>query len=185
VEPVVTSPVELLDWISSREVLQVQAWPMTDAPGDHGLRSEYVELFWLPILGPSAVLALRRLAECISGSEPGVVPLTEFARCLGLGSGLGRRAPAVRTLARLVDFHLARVRDDRFEVRAAIPCLNPKQIGRLPAVLIALHEQSYGTGPTKAADETARLDESLLSSHSGLRQACAGSLSTPSHRSAR
>src|SRR5689334_19924112 len=125
---------------------------MTDASLDHGLRSEYVELFWLPILGPSALLALRRLAGCITPTEAAPVPLAEFARCLGLGTGHGRRAPAVRAVARLADFHLARVREERFEVRAAIPSLNAKQLRRLPAVLLALHEQAYGADAHQVAD---------------------------------
>jgi hypothetical protein len=156
----VTGAVELLDWISGHEVLPVRVWNVVDAAAEHDLRSEYVELFWLPILGPSALLALRRLAECVTGPDSSVVQLAEFARCLGLGTGLGRRAPAVRALARLVDFHLARVHDGHFEIRARVPSLNAKQIRRLPPVLLALHEQVGRIHPHRVTDPSARIGQS-------------------------
>ena len=58
-------------WISSHDPLTVI--PLTDSVIDqlgHDVRSSYVETYWLPILGPSAIWAARRLAEWLE-SSPG------------------------------------------------------------------------------------------------------------------
>ena len=49
-------------WIASHDPLTVI--PLTDSVIDqlgHDVHSSYVETYWLPILGPSAIWAARRL----------------------------------------------------------------------------------------------------------------------------
>ncbi len=54
-------------------------------------RDAYVETYWLPILGPSAVLAARRIADWLDRQPAGVgIDLVEFGASLGIGIGTGR-----------------------------------------------------------------------------------------------
>ena len=93
--------IELLDWVASHDPLSIRAWrdKRIETIG-YDPRSDYVETFWLTVLGPSAVFALRRCAQWLDHAD-GVfeVPLELFGRSVGLGGGGGRRAPIVRTLA--------------------------------------------------------------------------------------
>src|SRR4051812_36892991 len=65
-------------------------------------RSPYVERFWLPIIGPSGTMLLRRLAggfdACPDGYE---LNLTDAAHALGMGRPEGPGAAWRRTLDRV------------------------------------------------------------------------------------
>lgn len=116
----------------------------------HPVGDAYVETYWLPILGPSATWALRRVAGWLN-AQPEGFPLSQapLARELGLGGNLGRHSPAVRTLARLVHFDLASITPaDRLAVRLAVPPLPARLCARLPGHLAVQHQ----------ADLLARLD---------------------------
>ena len=129
-------------WVAEHDPLPVLALhdPVVEATGHHP-RSSYVETFYLPLTGPSAVLAARRLALWLEESPQGLcVPLGSLARELGLGTGGGRNAPAPKVLARLVLFDLARVEDGAYAVRLAFPPLARRQLRRLPPHLILAHE---------------------------------------------
>lgn len=112
-----------------------------DAVG-YDARHGYVEQFWLPVLGPSAVLALRRLADWLDGHPVGVeVELVEFGSSLGIGTGTGRHTQVNRTLGRLIDFGIARIDHDHLEVHTTLPPLPHRLRHRLPlSVLDALAE---------------------------------------------
>ncbi len=104
-----------------------------------GARSVYVETYWLPILGPSCVFAARRLAAWLQAEPDGFdISMVALATSLGLGSGVGRHAPIVRTLTRLVDFGLANI-SDTYAIRMMFPPLSARQIVRLPDHLAAAH----------------------------------------------
>lgn len=105
--------------------------------------SAYVELCWLPVLGPSATWMLRRLTAGLTPHPQGYpVELTELAAALGLGTGTGRNAPVVRTLGRLVTFGMARRQDDStVAVRRRVPPLVQPQVRRLTVALQRAHEQ--------------------------------------------
>ena len=134
-----------LGWIASRDPLSVVT--LTDQVIDqrgHSSRSSYVEIYWLPILGPSAVLAARRLGEWLEASPDGIeVPLEPFGRSLGLG-GVGHNSPTVRTLARLVDFGMATTGGDVYQVRRVFPPLAARHLERLPGYLAAQHNSHNG-----------------------------------------
>lgn len=135
-----TGPVQT--WLAEHDPLAVV--PLTDVVIDkvgHHACDPYVETFWLPLVGPSALWALRRLAAGLERSPDGIsVPIGPLAGELGLGHLNGRNSPMIRTLARLVSFDLAAVMpDDTFAVRTMIPPLCRRNILRLPDHLAEAH----------------------------------------------
>ncbi|MEZ5265260.1 MAG: hypothetical protein R2755_26570 [Acidimicrobiales bacterium] len=109
-------------WIADHNPLPVIAW---HGGGDgFDVRSSYVETYWLPIVGPSAIVAARRLADRLEDRPSGmVVELEELAGSLGLGRGVARHSPVVRTLERLAMFGLARIGWDAYALCATVPPL--------------------------------------------------------------
>jgi hypothetical protein len=129
--------------------LLVRPWPdpVLDKHG-HDPRDTYTERFWLPLLGPSAVLLARQLADRFD-RRPDGFPLgaVETARSLGLGAPVGRRSALHRTVARLAQFHLVHVDggldDDDGAVllaRRRLPGLSRAQADRLPSSVQQAHE---------------------------------------------
>jgi hypothetical protein len=83
--------------------LTIKPWsdPVIDTLG-HDPRSRYAETFWLPTLGPTALLLLRHLADRFDRSPEGVeLQLADTSSALGLGKREGTSSPIVRTLRRL------------------------------------------------------------------------------------
>jgi hypothetical protein len=122
--------------------LTVEAWPdpVIDELGVDP-REAYVERFWLPVLGPSTVWFLRRVADGFD-QEPGgfTLDLAETARALGVGVRGGRNAPIVKTVERCCRFGAARVQGpDHIAVRRRLAPLNRAQVERLPERLQAEH----------------------------------------------
>ena len=132
-----------LAWMADRERIPAVVWELSDSRGVEPA-SSYVETYWLPVLGPSATWALRRIAGWLVTAPPSGlwIPVEPLARGLGLGSAAGRNCPMRRTLARLVDFRLARIHVDRdvLAVRTLIPPLTARQVARLPEHLAPLHD---------------------------------------------
>jgi hypothetical protein len=126
--------------------LTVRPWPdpVIDQLG-HDPRSQYVETYWLGILGPSTTWLLRRIVAGFDdrGCEDGYeLDLAETARCLGLGERRSRHSPFARALSRLVQFDVAQLQGDRvLAVRRKVPPLNRRQVLRLPISLQVAHEQ--------------------------------------------
>jgi hypothetical protein len=126
-------------WLVEHNPLPVRELCDTYDSSGFDARSVYVETYWLPILGPSCVLAARRLAAWLQAEPSGFeISIAALASSLGLGSGVGRHAPIVRTLTRLVDFGLANI-SDTYSVRVMFPPLSARQIVRLPDHLVAAH----------------------------------------------
>lgn len=103
---------------------------------------QYVERYWLPILGPSATFALRRLGPLAASSpaeNPHRVDLVALSAELGLGPVGGRNARVRTALARLVRFHLAQTCGELLLVAPAVPLLPPGAVRRLPAHLQERH----------------------------------------------
>lgn len=124
------------------ERLGVLPWDDGATTDGHDPRSAYVETFWLPLLGPSTTLLMRRLAEEFESSAQGFeVDCLTLSREIGLGSRLTRRAPFVRTVERCVKFNLAELQGDVLHVRRQIPSLSRRQVTKLSARLAQLHEQ--------------------------------------------
>lgn len=127
-----------LEGFGDDAVITVRAWhdPVVEALG-HDARSLYVETFWLPVLGPSTILLLRRLAGALAATPAGcAIGVVETSRALGLGERPGRNAPLLRTVARCVDFEMARVTGPgSLEVRTSLPPLARRHLARLPRSL--------------------------------------------------
>ena len=138
--------------------LQVRAWPdqVIDQLG-FDPASAYVELCWLPILGPSAVWAIRRLTAGLRANPDGyAMGIADLGVALGLGTGTGRCSPVVRTIHRLVRFEVARFESGTvLAVRRHLPPLAQRQLLRLPPVLRQAHARLTApsdrpTGPAAA-----------------------------------
>ena len=113
--------------------------PRVDATG-HDVRSSYVELFWLGILGPSSTFLMRRLAVGLAHSPDGYrLPIVDTAQAMGLGTPVGRQSPFIRAMHRCCQFRLARWDGDVMQVRRKVPSLRPGQLRRLPESLQTLH----------------------------------------------
>ncbi len=123
--------------------LGVLPWVVETAPTDavdHDPRSGYVETFWLPVLGPSTTLLVRRLAERFEASPDGFeLDSAAMGVDLGLGSKVSGRSGIVRTIDRCVTFKLAEFRGDVLHVRRRLPTLSMRQTRKLSPRLRALH----------------------------------------------
>lgn len=123
-------------------MLTIQPWPdpIIDTVG-HDPRSLYVETFWLPTLGPTALLLLRHLATRFD-ERPGPLelPVAEASQALGLGDREGHSSPIVRSLARLETFDLA-CSDGQttVAVRRNLPPALRRHLRRLPPNLQSMH----------------------------------------------
>jgi hypothetical protein len=126
------------------ETMTVRPWPdpVIDALG-HDPRSQYVERFWLGVLGPSTTWLMRLLATGFEASPSGFeLVLSEAATVLGLGSRGGRHSAFMRALARCCRFDLAESRGpDVLAVRRKIPPLNRRQLVQLSPALQESHRQ--------------------------------------------
>ena len=106
------------------------------------LDDPYLERCWLPILGPTSVLLLRRM-PVLWQRDPAIgIPVDELAFVLGLGNGTGRHSPVWRTIDRLARFNFAyRVKDNLVEVYTEAPPLNARQLATLPESVRDAHDQ--------------------------------------------
>ena len=124
--------------------LSVDIWtdPVVDRLG-HDPRSSYVERFWLPILGPSSVWLLRRIADGLDRSPEGFdLDLLETAHALGVGMRGGRNAPLLRTFERCCRFGAARMHGrSSISVRRRLAPLTRAQSERPPDSLRVEHDQ--------------------------------------------
>ena len=119
--------------------------PWRDATLDtlgHDPRSRYVETFWLPVLGPTAVLLLRHLATRFEQTPADVeLRVAETSQALGVGNRDGSSSPILRTLSRLEQFGLACTDPltPTIAVRRNLPPVARHQLGRLPLSMQRQH----------------------------------------------
>lgn len=140
------------------ETIPIRPWPdpVIDTLG-HDPRSLYVETFWLPTLGPTTLLLLRRLAACFEEHPEGTeLSLAETSLSLGLGPREGRGSPLCRSLNRLVQFDLAREEGESLAVRRHVPPVNRRHVRRLPPHLQEAHAQWANTQLAEPPVEVAR-----------------------------
>jgi len=139
--------------------LSVTPWPdpVIDTLG-HDPRSEYVERFWLPTLGPTTLLLLRRLATLFD-RDAGEISLDgpDLSHSLGVGARDGSSTPLIRSFDRLVTFDLATSPQPRvYAVRRSVPPLNRRHLHRLPLSLQREHDEWVTDQLTTSALEHAR-----------------------------
>lgn len=119
----------------------VVPWSDAAPSGDvHDPRSAYVETFWLPIVGPSTTLLLRRLADEFDAAPDGFeIDCSAISREIGLGPRFDSRSTFGRTLERCDKFQLLRVEGPLMYVRRRLPSVGARQIARLSPRLQSLH----------------------------------------------
>lgn len=128
---------------NAMQTIHIKPWPdpVIDTLG-YDARSRYVERFWLPTLGPTAVLALRRFADRFDREPDGFrIPVAATSRALGLGEREGASSPLLRTVTRLEQFGLACEADGAVCVRRNVPPVSRKHLRRLPDALQAEHSR--------------------------------------------
>jgi hypothetical protein len=125
------------------ETIRILPWsdPVIDTLG-HDPRAPYPERFWLPTLGPTALLLIRLIAHRFDRAPEGfTLDLAETSRCLGLGERHGRNSPLARSLSRIVQFDLAAQEDDgTLAVRRHVPPINRRHLRRLPPSVQEEHD---------------------------------------------
>ena len=123
--------------------LEVRPWrdEIVETLG-HGPRSMYVEMCWLPVLGPTATWLYRRLGSWVEYNPDGlVIDLVDLAVSMGLGEGLGRNSLMARALQRLTRFDAARWQADALQVRQALAPLPERHARRLSYTAYRFHEE--------------------------------------------
>ncbi len=134
-----SSPAPVLELDS---MLTVVRWDDPRSNADwHELRGDYVERFWLGVLGPATTLLLRRFARGFVERPDGFrVDPADTAGALGMGRGTGRNSMIARTIDRACQFGTAMPLDPHtLAVRSLLPPLSHRQLSRLPATLQRAH----------------------------------------------
>ena len=129
------------------QTLVVVPWhdPVVDTNG-HCVLSRYVEHFWLPVLGPSALWILRRIVigfeEFPGGFE---IDVPYMASAVGLSFNAGANSSFTRSLQRCTMFgvahQIALLPHLTVAVRTTLPPVSQRHLARLPETLQVAHQQ--------------------------------------------
>ncbi|NNC80672.1 MAG: hypothetical protein HKN94_11035 [Acidimicrobiales bacterium] len=125
-------------------------------------RSDYAEQFWLPILGPSTLWMLRRLAQRFDVEPDGfALDLPELSASLGIRSKAGGRNTTFhRSIERLVTFNMGRTIDERtISVRRIMPPLHAGQVRRLSPNLQQRHADAIAQRSIDQVEDVRRSTE--------------------------
>lgn len=118
-------------------------YPWTDAVIEHSgypVRGDYVEQFWLGVLGPTATWLLRRLVAGFEYWPEGYeLDLVETAQAIGTNYKPGHDSAFSRAIDRLVMFGLAQKYAGGLAVRTKVPELTARSLQRLPQYLREAH----------------------------------------------
>lgn len=129
--------------------ITVRPWndPLVDRIG-FDPRSDYVETYWLGVIGPTATWIARRLATRFDTEPEGFrIDLHHTALTMGLSYAKGPTSPFGRAIHRLVMFGLAQPMSDGFAVRRRFPEIAQRHLRRLPVDL----QQAHGEGRPRLA----------------------------------
>jgi hypothetical protein len=132
-----------LDIPLNDQQLMIVPWhdPVVDSIG-YEVRSQYVELFWLNVLGPTATWILRRLVLGFDRYPLGYeLDLDETASALGLTYTVGTANAFMRSLNRCVLFGVSQPTDGGLAVRRRVPPVATRHLMRMPPQLRQAHEQ--------------------------------------------
>jgi hypothetical protein len=150
--PEVIMPLTATDPTFADPTLVVVPWydEVVDPIG-HDPRSQYVELFWLNVLGPTTTWLLRRLVGGLDQYPGGYeLDLEQTAKALGLGYTFGTVSPFTRALQRCVLFGVAHTVDGGLAVRRRLPEVSQRQLARMPDYLRQAH-RTWRRTPLSAA----------------------------------
>ena len=135
--------VEALSLVPEAPTVMVVPWhdPVVDSVG-FDVRSNYVELFWLNVLGTTATWALRRLVTGLDRFPLGYeLDLAETASMLGLAYSAGTSNSFARALQRCVLFGMSQPVPGGLAVRRRVPPVAARHLARMPPGLQAMHRQ--------------------------------------------
>lgn len=125
--------------------IQVVPWhdPVVESRG-YNIADPYVEMFWLPVLGPTATWLARRLASGLSQHPEGYsVHLPDLARGIGVMYTEGKHNPFTRAIQRCVMFgvaqQIATSPHSVYAVREVLPQVPIRHLSRLPEQLRIAH----------------------------------------------
>ncbi len=122
--------------------MTVRAWEVDRGGPLFPAQHQYVEMLWLPVIGPSSTWLLRRLSGWALACPQGLtVALPELSESLGLGWSSGANSSLQRSMRRLAMFGLARWADEVFEVATAVPPLHERQLTRMSPALVRAHDR--------------------------------------------
>lgn len=128
-------------------LLEVTPWhdQVIEARG-HPIGDPYIEMFWLPVLGPTATWLLRRLATGLEHDPLGyTVSMDDLARSIGVACTTGRHNPFTRALQRCimfgVSYQVPSALHNAIAVRTVLPCVSQRHLSRLPEQLQNLHQE--------------------------------------------
>lgn len=154
VPPTTVPPTTVPAPAAATEPVSLRIRPLDDpviAELGHDPRSSYVEQFWVSILGPSAVLLLRRVATQLDREPDGFeIDMLDLAQELGLGFRGGKNSPLSRTIDRLCRFGLALRTERDVAIHRHVPPLTARQVDRLPPHLRSSHAEWSRTGERAA-----------------------------------
>ena len=116
------------------------------SPAEHPLDGAYVERFYLPTLGPSSILLLRRIAgdhrPTPSSGRTIILDLEALAGSMGLGTGTGPNSTIRKTIRRLINFGI--IHEDQLgyiTIPSHLPPVPPHKQRRWPTELQAEHNR--------------------------------------------
>jgi hypothetical protein len=139
--------------------LVVVSWddPVVDEIG-FDVRSEYVELYWLNVLGPTSTWLLRRLVRGLERHPLGYeLDLWATARALGLAYTPGTTSPFLRAFHRCILFGVAQPVHGALAVRRRLPPVTARQLARMPDELRSAHAAWSSPPRERAGDARATL----------------------------
>lgn len=114
-------------------------------------RSDYVEWFWLPVLGPSATWLLRRIDAGFDEHPDGyLLDARETARALGIAARDDAGTIFARSIDRLQSFGVAHGSTSSYAVRRVLPPVSRRHLERMPTRLRDAHAAWVGHGGTTA-----------------------------------
>jgi len=130
---------------STAATLKIVPWidPIVDEKG-FAVNDPYIEMFWLPVLGPTATWLYRRMVSGVMTDSAGViVDMGELARGIGVAYTHGRHNPFARALHRCMMFGAAQQVATHpihtVAVRRHLPLLPHRHLSRLPEPLQIAH----------------------------------------------
>jgi hypothetical protein len=132
---------QLIERIPQEAIIRPWADPVVDVRG-FDPRSQYVERYWLSVIGPTATWILRRFAEGFDAHPDGfVLDLAHTARTMGLSFERNVASPFGKALHRCVMFGVAHPTSDGFAVRRRLPAVAQRHLKRLPDDVQAEHDE--------------------------------------------
>lgn len=130
------------DFTNSEIFVTEWADPVVNASGFDAC-GDYVETYWLGIIGPSATWVLRHLARELEVFPNGYcIDLNDSAMALGLGFRNGSGS-IERAIQRCATFGLMAQVPQSLAVRKRVPAITKRQLMRLPIALQQSHSELF------------------------------------------